>query len=106
MKKSFFQYAFHLTLIFAIAALGGTAFIEEVPEKAEKTEKAEEGLYSYFGNKKFGKAVPKFKDFQGQARVTNLTWETNKSLRKPRARDFNIYFIYHTSYLEGAPFSC
>ena len=74
--------------------------MEETSEKSEKTEKSEEAIHSIYHSKKFGKTL-----FKGLAVREKITFEAHilsigLGTKYHLPTDFNIHFIYHTSYLE------
>lgn len=83
-----------------ITYAGSFVLMEEYSEKTEKTEKSEEALYSLYHSKHHGKTLTK---------TTTDSREVSTKAYKEQVRfitefylpsDFNIHFIYHTSYLD------
>ena len=83
-----------------IAYAGSFVLMEEYSEKTEKTEKSEEALYSLYHSKQFGKTLKKGKStlLAGKFRQQKDAQRSQSPYFLPS--DFNIHFIYHTSYLD------
>ena len=83
-----------------IAYAGSFVLMEETSEKTEKTEKSEEAIHSLYHSKNFGKSIVKgiTQEVHIPSQVHFATAETPTAYYLPV--DFNIHFIYYTSFLE------
>ena len=100
MIKAALKKTFQLILILMIAYAGSFVLMEEASEKTEKTEKAEEALHSIYHTKKFGKSISKGFEYEESLR-SELHFSSNLvDSAYHTFSDFNIHFIYNTSYLD------
>lgn len=83
-----------------ITYAGSFVLMEETSEKSEKTEKSEEAIHSLYHSKNFGKTL--LKGFAPDRYIPKTihfsSEETPVTYYLPV--DFNIHFIYYTSFLE------
>jgi len=82
-----------------VAYAGSFVLMEETSEKTEKTEKSEEALHTIYHSKKYGKTIAK--EFEYQCGTSESYFSSSLSYSKYYLpSNFNIHFIYHTSYLD------
>jgi len=86
-----------------ISYAGSFVVIEEASEKTEKTEKSEEAIHSIYHSKAFGKTLIKNNESKKCSELELLAKGCYTTNTHHLPQDFNINFIYYTSFLE---FSC
>ncbi len=83
-----------------IAYAGSFVLMEEYAEKTEKTEKSEEALYNLYHSKNHGKTLAKG-NFGSIGPTSRVYLQPSKSIKGHHlASDFNVHFIYYSSYLD------
>ena len=84
-----------------IAYAGSFVLMEETAEKSEKTEKSEEALHSIYHSKGFRYTLKK-KTPHFALRVAHKSRQGEPTFQFEVSTDFNVNFIYYTSYLDCA----
>ena len=84
-----------------IGYAGSFLVMEESSEKTEKTEKSEEALYSLYHSKNYSKSLVKGEKSPANRGASFYSLSTYKLKYYYLPQDFNINFIYHTSYLDS-----
>ena len=75
--------------------------MEETSEKTEKTEKSEEALHSIYHSNAFMRALEKAESKKKWNSSSNLDHNKVYYVDCPTISDFNINFIYTTSFLDS-----
>lgn len=86
-----------------VSYAGSFVVMEEASEKTEKTEKSEEAIHSIYHSKAFGKTLIKSNESKKSIGSELLVAGYYRTNTHHLPQDFNIDFIYHTSFLE---FTC
>ena len=101
MIKSILSKLAQGILIISLVYAGSLVVVEESAEKTEKTEKSEEAIHRNNHSNSFKRALAKQrtkqKHFKGETSKKRLITLSPKKV----LRDFNINFIYTTSYLDS-----
>lgn len=99
--KAFIAKSAQLVMIIAVIHAGSFVLMEETSEKTERAESEQEAIYSQFNSSRSTKLSGREKPPKKEGSPSQIV--RHKQEQEFAKKDYNVNFIYTTSYLDTSP---